>query len=195
MSEIDQDVISFLRVAYFGGGNDDFVKAVNKAYLDFNRTIRFENCAQELRLRLKIEVTNFLKDEIIMMLEQIRCQEEYDDWHQRVCVHISKLYSTQGISFFIGQSQKWLNMTLKYLYVLGYNEFSEVFSYFHIPVDNFIFAIAKNELNIKKTKVAWSRIVHYSDYLNYQKKIREEIGTAPLHWELNEWNRYVVLKS
>lgn len=41
-------------------------------------------------------------------------------------------------SFTIGQSQKWLNMTLKYLWLLnilldGLNE-----EYLHIPVDSYI---------------------------------------------------------
>lgn len=195
MIKIDQDVISFLRAVYFGGGNDDFAKAVNRAYLDFNRTLRFENCAKEIRLELKELVIKLLKDEIVKMLENVKSQESYDEWHESVCEEMSEIYLTQGVSFCVGQSQKWLNMTLKYLYVLGYNEFSEVFSYLHVPVDKYIFDIVKKELNIKKTKGAWSRIDNYSDYLNYQISIREKIDVAPLRWELNEWTRYVNSKS
>lgn len=43
-------------------------------------------------------------------------------------------------------------MTVKYLYILGYSEFSEVYYYVHIPVDKYIFDIFKKEFNIKKQK-------------------------------------------
>lgn len=38
------------------------------------------------------------------MLEKVRCQENYDNWHQSVCEEMSKLYLTQGVSFCVGQS-------------------------------------------------------------------------------------------
>lgn len=55
-----------------------------------------------------------------------------------------------GIKFTYGQAQKWINMIIKYLYVLKANLFEGVFDYFHIPFDNYVLEIAKTALNISR---------------------------------------------
>jgi hypothetical protein len=79
---------------------------------------------------------------------------------------------------FIGQAQKWINMTLKYLFALGENRIkgiSKNYIYFHFPLDNII-QDKLVKLGIPKFKVSWSRIDNYVEYLNYQCLVRTKFA-------------------
>lgn len=87
-------------------------------------------------------------------------------------------------------------MTIKYLYVLEYKEYSvdNIIKWLHIPVDNYIFKAVDDKLNIKKPMdISWSRWDNYDEYLKYQKDIREKIekdrniDVPPLLWEFKNW--------
>ena len=66
-------------------------------------------------------------------------------------------------------------MTIKYLYMIG----ADTFKYFHIPIDNYVFA--QKVLGIKRPKIAWSRWESYENqYMEYQKQLRSKIDIDPL---------------
>ena len=76
-----------------------------------------------------------------MSSKYIKGQDLYDSWHRSVSDKIKRLYSEQGIRFTYGHAQKWINMTIKYLYMLETDTFTDVFKWLHVPLDNYILDI------------------------------------------------------
>ena len=189
-ASVDVDSLEFLKAIYFGAESSLYSAAANRAYLDMNRTIRFNGLDEKKRKELHDFVCDLLK----MGIKKVeanppRSQGQYDAWHCSTCKLIQKEYTDVGICFFIGQSQKWLNMTMKYLYIIGACDFDGYFEFLHIPLDNYIFDISKRELAVSRPERAWSRMENYEEeYLAYEKKLREAIkGMAPLRWEFRAW--------
>ena len=102
-------------------------------------------------------------------------------------------------SFYFGLAQKWINMTLKYLWLFGklpeYIEEKEL----DVPIDSYIIHAAMSDndeygLNIKvsglRYKTSWSRMDEKL-YGDVQKEIREKIGNKPfktgIEWEQIAW--------
>ena len=189
-TSIDADSLEFLKAVYFGSEANPYVAAAKRAYLDMNRTIRFNGLADEKRKELHDFVCSFLQMGIKKLeANPPRLQGQYDAWHCSTCELIQKEYTDAGVQFFIGQSQKWLNMTMKYLYIIGACSFDGYFEFLHIPLDNYIFDISARELSVAKPNKAWSRMENYDDeYLAYEKRLWKAIGdTAPLRWEFRAW--------
>lgn len=183
---IDKDIHDFLIYLYFGSVVDPYEAASNRAYLDMNRTIRYCGLDDSVRLELRQSVTTLLKGEIEHL--SIHSQEEYDAWHYQTSTKMKEIYAKQGIAFTYGHAQKWINMMMKYLYVLGARDFTELFGYLHVPVDNYIFDAVKKELGIKRSKECWSSWDDYEgQYMDYQRKIREKVDVDPLRWEFKNW--------
>lgn len=187
---VDKDVLDFFKVIYFGVITDPMAAASDRAYRDLNRTIRFKNMPQERRDYLRHSVTALFKKEIPELVQfGVDDQDGYDSWHYHICWKIRTYYRDAGVEFHYGQAQKWLNMTMKYLYVSGEYAFDGLFQYLHVPIDNYVFSIAKKELGIPQPGVAWSRWDDYEgQYMDYQIALRSRIrGYYPLRWEFKFW--------
>ena len=107
-------------------------------------------------------------------------------------------------SFYYGHAQKWLNMTLKYMWMAGaLKDRGNVETYLHIPVDRYIIkAVLKNEdvyLPLKSGKkqrlsaevddvVAWSTW-NFEKYFHFQESVRQLFDgkQLPLVWENEKW--------
>ena len=125
-------------------------------------------------------------------LPSIKSQEEFDEWHFILSKNIRKKYLENNISFTYGQAQKWINMTIKYLYILEAQTFDEVFGFLHIPIDNYILAAVNKQFGIKYPDIPWSRWDDYFNiYLDFQNKIRSKVtDIEPLRWEFRNWIKY-----
>ena len=151
---VDTDALDFLKVIYFGVITNPYEAASKRAYLDMNRTIRFKGMPEEKRTELRTSVTALLEIEIrLLSPEIITNQKEYDAWHHARCTEIRSLYRDNGIEFHYGQSQKWLNMMIKYLYMIGECTFDGLFEFLHVPLDNYVFDVAQKELGIFRPKI------------------------------------------
>lgn len=161
---------------------------------------------------------------------KIQSQEDFDAWHAETCDEIvlkAKGYSSpdkqlfaaknkkregsEGNVFFYGQAQKWLNMTLKYMLIMGLweEELTEKKKYFHVPVDSFIMGAAgisvpckdKNgwtwgEYSESKSKV-WSQW-EKEEYTEFQKALRDKLSkdnTYPMEWEGSAWIRVAMVRE
>lgn len=159
------DAIKFLIVCYFGTEEDPILASIDKAYIDMQtHTVSGE---KEYIFEKRKEITEFLYSKIAQIPEGMA----YDDWHKVVSIQIKEKYADLEY----GQIQKWINMTVKYLYTLkqlGVNGISDYFSNdhvsaFHPALDSYVLA-AINE------KGPWSKIETYDEYDDIRKKLSFE---------------------
>ena len=188
---VDKDIFDFLKVACFGNYSDPVKTASDSAYKDMCRTLRFKDTPYSVRHELRTEITQMLNVEIDK-LPSIKSQEEFDEWHFILSKNIRKKYLENNISFTYGQAQKWINMTIKYLYILEAQTFDGVFGFLHIPIDNYILAAVNKQFGIKYPDIPWSRWDDYVNiYLDFQNKIRSKVtDIEPLRWEFRNWIKY-----
>ena len=124
--EIDHDALDFMRIMIFGSTADSVEAAYNRAYRDFSRTLRFGDIDTKTRIEMRAKV----KAQMNICLDSLKdhytaAQPDFDQWHERTCYDIRDIYLSRGVPFTFGQAQKWLNMTLKYLFIL-YNIFKNI---------------------------------------------------------------------
>ena len=195
MTTLTQDEIQkfWIRV-YLGTTNDKGLigAAIYRAYRDFNRTMH------GIGEKQTDETKKFLSDFMLAVVDSLTSKQfvsqlEFDDWHKLKCDELKKvflLYPAFKISY--GQAQKWINMTLKYLFALGdniVNGISTNYIYYHIPIDNIIQNKFLEKYDIPKLSERWSKIDDYERYLNYQIKVRQTIqNQIPMDVELRLFN-------
>ena len=183
MVSVDSKILDFLKMLYFGVTDNPFEAASRSAYTDMCRTIRFNGKNGD---ELRKTVDGLLEDRIPDLVA-VNGSEEFTKWHHSICDEIVSLYEAEGIEFYVGQAQKWVNMTLKYLYVLVPDVVEPFYRFLHIPLDNYIMDIAKKQYGIPSLTCAWSRISNYQDYLDYEEMLMEVIDEVPLDWEFRKW--------
>ncbi len=144
------------------------------------------------------------------------CHDSYDEWHEQLCDTLVQMYNghcKDGYTFTYGVAQKWVNMTMKYVYVVYYmsencaflGDFSEEYAHlifthrrsFHVPIDSYIYKAVKGDLGIKPLKSSWSKIPDYATYIDYQESLRKHeifdydfdnaCGYTPIDWEGKAW--------
>ena len=173
----------------------------------------------------KDKATNFIdsKNELIKnicknILSPIETKEgeisfknsNFDDWHKAKCREFINFMnnsidkSNTNIlkkDFTIGQAQKWVNITLKYLWLLNALPTGVKPEYLHVPIDSYIIEIAydnknkfENALGLEdKPPKSWSKLSEYKKYFEIQEAIREAIKTnttnetIPIKWESLAW--------
>lgn len=135
---------------------------------------------------------------------------DFDEWHEVKCEEIINSMNNSidksnteilKEKFTVGQAQKWVNMTLKYLWLLDALPAGVEPEYLHVPIDSYIIKIAYDNKNKfdnalgleKKPEESWSKLSEYEDYFGIQKEIREAIKTnttnetIPIKWESLAW--------
>jgi hypothetical protein len=179
----------FLLRLYFGSGDDFLDLCLKRAYLDLSRTIH------GIREYPKafFEAKQFLHKELLQFSNQheIYSLERFDAWHEVLCQNLVSIYNQHGYAFFyVGQAQKWINMTFKYVYVFGKEKlpgFSSFYDLCHMPIDN----IMIKNLAVKRPPVftrAWSRIESYEEYMQFQRWVRKTFeNSSPLAVEFWLW--------
>lgn len=189
----------FYQVCVFGKKDPNIEDAAKRAYLDLCRTI----------YNTKEDSRNKAKDEVIkLILAQTKELETcdnicFDKFHETLCDEIIQIYKRYNIEFYYGQAQKWVNMTMKYLCVIGEKKYpwlKKVYSSLHVPIDSVILNQAINEFKIYSVIVngdkvslknlSWSRIkkeIYYAIQTNLRRAI-EAKGEVPIFWEFTAWN-------
>lgn len=204
-------------------------RCIERAYLDLSRTLNYtksttwldgkEGKAWELREKYICLKRQFKQNVIQNLSAQIKellvsAGADFDEWHEKACDGICELAGTSdcGVdlfengreSFTYGQAQKWVNMTLKNMLIMGLWEMEEVKKNMHIPLDSYIFkAAAVNNgesihdgdevkgLGVLNSLGKWSKITNYKEYRAYQKRIRDAVEKTdykfPIDWEGPAW--------
>ncbi len=185
-----RDYEDFLVTLYFGYGRDDLWLCIDRAYRDFSRTMRgFATLAgksevhQQARRCVREQLTH-------LSLLELDEAAQFDAWHRQSCETLSAVYRENGYPlFYIGQAQKWLNMTLKYIFTLGAERiagFDDCYAFCHVPIDN-ILVQRLDRYGFPPLTTRWSRIADYERYLSYQSWIRAHFQYPPLDVEFLLW--------
>ena len=186
---------------------DDLMNlAIEKAYRDLQRTMRGfpksgeskKNEGKKQDVILRDEIKKNARERIRVKIDNmIKCnsteQTTFDKLHEDACeALIEEFKKNEYEGFTIGQAQKWINMTFKYLNLLDYNGIEKIYEFCHIPIDRYIleYMLEKNIIekeNFKKA-IHWSKIKKYQDYFEIQEKFRDNCkGKIPLDEEFEIW--------
>ena len=232
----NKKLMDFLLYSYFGFSSGDLdqtrkEKCSYRAYLDLARTVKYFYSSTELEKAKPgtdeyafISVQkNRIKDICSWLIESIESYPnhsgDFDAWHKSECTQIidqmNVPYNKKDflkVGFTYGQAQKWVNMTLKYLWLLDMlpNGLSE--AELHVPVDSFILEALKEtqRFKTKGNKItgsgesyyyngeAWSTISDPQDYKKLQDGIRDiakKQGISPIQWEGPAWMEIAKKRS
>jgi hypothetical protein len=174
---------------YFDVSEGYKIAAIKRAYRDFNRTLEsFPKCqAERTSCRNNWKVVLLTKLEELVTIEFID-QEEFTLWHQSTCY---KMRKANQFELSQGQAQKWINMTLKYLFAFGEDKVPGIslnYKFFHVPIDNIIMTEFE-KFGIPKFRIPWSKIPDYDSYHKYQIQIREVFSNRiPMDVEFELFN-------
>lgn len=136
---------------------------------------------------------------------------DFDTWHREVCESLVETYQEikdeNNKNFFTyGNAQKWLNMTLKYLWLLNRlpNDMDE--KALHAPIDSYILQKLENSIenisaengSYKYNGETWSQLSDYEHYIELQKTIRtlaKAENKSVIEWENEAWIEMAVARK
>ena len=213
-----KDDISFWTGYY--NNEDCFSWASNKAYLDMNRTMTFreipknnsqkeKNRIEELRRTWRDMGTNIIRE------NSHNFSIDFTDWHKLVCEKLIEIYGNDklvkkenkkrtedAVKLTYGQAQKWLNMTLKYLWLLNRLElindkktiaFVQTYEKsFHVPLDSYILRYvakqdkSKRDIFLSKNNNSLDCDVDFSDYWTLFGSTWSHIDNPDNYYEYQE---------
>lgn len=161
MDEKYKNAFDFLLYSYFGIEGEEAlcvekadvkVLCAHRAYLDLARTVDYKYSSSALNAKPKTETKEFRKkkDDAIKQICEYIVDEignyesniNFQNWHCRVCKTVIEkmgqdlLKENKLLTY--GQAQKWLNMTLKYYWLLGLLPAAMKENDFDVPVDSYI---------------------------------------------------------
>ena len=186
------DYEDYLPYLYFGSDSDLLSACMYRAYRDFNRTLHgfgnFENARD-----VYLQAISLLKDslgDLKSISTSLITVEKFDDWHKSTCEQLISLFDGYGYHLFVGQAQKWVNMTMKYVFTIGEQRisgFGSVYSYCHVLFDNILLKQLR-KFGFPMLNCAWSRLDKYDTYLERQKWIRQRFTLVPMDVEFLLWS-------
>ena len=145
--------VDFLIYSYFSISKTEkwdtaLDKVISRAFIDATQRGASAKVPKKLTDSYGKQYQNarsYLKDQIKVIFSN-SCKEHFDAWHKRNSLELSKKQGDSGY-FTVGNAQKWINMSIKYVYLLKEiiepeSEFNsrinECEKLFHIPVDSYI---------------------------------------------------------
>ena len=183
--------LRFLVCCYFGR-SDNLLKAViDRAYVDMaSHTLKGFKENYEDKWTCRYNATNV----IFKRIKEYPCNSaSYDDWHNKSINQIIDCYKT--VTLHEGQAQKWLNMTIKYLYVLktlfenDYSRLKEAESFLkNTNHDNYLPPVDSYVLNGGELTNynSWSNI---DDYKPLKQDMKD--NGFDFLWELENWESFL----
>lgn len=186
-----------LATFYFGPArvDDSLGRYIDRAYRDMNRTLRLGALDDAAQAALRTEAGETLRLAIVALAQEVQpVASAFDAWHRETCESLKTVYAARDVSFTCGQGQKWVNITLKYLFValaldiLGAPSLLRPFYAFaHLPIDSIVLSgLRERSFEGRLPGGAWSRNDDYDACLALQQAIRERFGCG-LDAELMLW--------
>ena len=176
------EAVSFLIQCYFGKmEHGPIVAAIDRAYIDMQTLIVKGDPETELFPRRKA-ITEYLYSQLQLLQTG---KQDFDAWHRETSEYIHDNFMP---TLTYGQIQKWINMTIKYLYTYRQLQLPDVDDYysemnaeaFHAPIDSYVLKA------IGRENLSWSKdIDDYDEYL----KLAEQISFKE---EYKHWAEYAT---
>lgn len=122
-------------------------------------------------------------------------EKQFINWETNLAQEIRAIYHKNGINLYTyGNSQKWINMAIKYLYSSDHiDDNHKLFEVCYLPIDRIVQDQAYKELGIKRLPVAWSKCDNWQDILDYEENIKnaikEKTNNSRLWWECKTWQK------
>ena len=224
---LSNETQEFLWYSYFSTSYENTAKdidmalyiCVQRAYLDLNRTFAFNTDDENERRNFRDSVCKKITADIKGIL--INCtKSNFDDFHNNICMEIVdycndypkdkrekifKVKESEDKAFHYGQAQKWLNMTLKYMIIMGFwtEKFNSIIEVFHVPVDSYIMEATSNlEIMLPRKNGDYGKYFESSskpwskwnkdDYIKFQQNLRIALknknpSEIPIKWEAHAW--------
>lgn len=180
------------------GKYDNLEVASNRAYLDLCRTLKWiSKKLEKNNINKKKKVAELIEKELINLVTSSK-QSEFNEKHSSICNNIIDIYNGYYNDFTFWHAQKWLNMTLKYLFILDleniYN-LDRVYKFCHVPIDSIILKELKNKriISDKDISKVWSKMSEeeYNILLNkiYNREIDRDKFMLDLDFDL--WKKNI----
>ncbi|MDR3685809.1 MAG: hypothetical protein P4L93_02460 [Coriobacteriia bacterium] len=188
-----KDFKRYLAVVYFGTERPGFRRYIDRAYRDFNRTLhtadspearqdRVEAAAVELSARLTKAAADKKAERV--------GESAFDGWHDETCDALISVFGGDEMSY--GHAQKWLNMSLKYLFsahALKLENIGQIGSWYpfaHLPVDNVVLEALAGAGFVHQLPVPWSKLTR-DQYLDFERAVRKTFKECPMDVEFMLW--------
>ena len=133
----------FLFFSYFGikkecVSNEEILikQLVNRAYRDAACHIHSYNTKEECSNTI---FSNIL--ELRKWNQTENTDKSFDEWHSEVCKSLKNI----EIGTTYGMVQKWVNMSLKYLLLIGDEKVEKIKEKLHVPIDRYILIASASE--------------------------------------------------
>ena len=188
-----KDFKRYLAVLYFGAERPDFRRYIDRAYRDFNRTLHTTGSPKARQDRVEaaaVELSARLRKAAAVKKPKLASESTFDGWHEETCDALISAFGGDEMSY--GHAQKWLNMTLKYLFTadaLKLEDIGQIESWYpfaHLPIDNVVLeALARAGFD-HKLPLPWSKLTK-DEYLNFQRSVRETFKECPMDVEFMLW--------
>lgn len=223
--ENEKKLKDFLVYSYFGIEPENIYKKshsedyrdycikniIIKAYGDatnqgaYNTLFNIANSDEKKTLKKHSDEAKIKSSELLFKeIKKLSSVTNFDNWHNTLCNEIKEVYGQvrhNGQYFFTyGNAQKWVNMSVKYMWLLGLLPDSINEKDLHIPIDSYIIDALWNDPEVKlplKTKPKkrsydynqpsehvkpWSK--WENEYKDFRGSIREGYD---LSWENTAW--------
>lgn len=182
----------YLILLYFGR-SDYLVGCIDRAYRDFNRTLHGLGSLEN-----KDDIYEKAKTKLAKCLYKLKEKAEFvdqkmfDNWHKSTCDVLASVYVENGYDYFyVGQAQKWINMSLKYIFTMGEDRipgFLPCYNFCHIPIDNILLKELE-KYQVPPITCAWSRLDDYKEYFDFQLWVRNKFNRIPMDVEFRLFKR------
>ena len=165
-----------------------FGRYIERAYRDFARTLHGFASKPERSAVLDC-ARHYLSGQLSALVDGvtvIKHQADFDRWHDQTCEHIRDVLGPERVAY--GQAQKWVNMTIKYLFVAGgvgvesVGGLAACYRYAHLPIDNIMLKKIE-EIPGPTVGRPWSKLSR-DLYIRFQHEVREAFKECPLDVEL-----------
>lgn len=141
---------------------------VEQAYLDMCRTMT------NVDANKKKDMIKAVKKQLVKYFKKNEAIEEsdFDEWYKRTVKKVREAYG----ELTIGQVQKIINMSFKYLYCFRYfrKNKEQFFTHCHMPLDGITLNWYKKETS-NEAPDSWSKLEKKNDYYKIIGEIRKKI--------------------
>ncbi len=187
------DFRRYLGVLYFGVDQPGFRRYISRAYRDLSRTLHTADSAGSRDERVEV-VNTELSARLVTAAagKKVKCKDEsaFDRWHEETCESLIVGFGGTELSY--GHAQKWLNMSLEYLFTAHVLKLADIgkieawYPFAHMPIDNVVLDQLA-DLGFPYTcPRPWSKLTK-DDYLAFQSALRKTYKQCPIDVEFMLW--------